>query len=131
MFHKVKSVTALKDYKLSVQFSEGITKIYDVKPLLEKNAIFNDLKNEDKWILTKLNNTIKSVTKNMEHYEFNNVGSEIYSFVWNDFCDNYIEFAKFSLESKTTKSVLLLYTIYTYRLHLPKIHLCNHVSSQV
>ena len=67
---------------------------------------FNDLKTEDKWILTKLNNTIKSVTKNMEHYEFNNVGSEIYSFVWNDFCDNYIEFAKFSLESKTTKSVL-------------------------
>lgn len=47
MFHKVKSVTALKDYKLSVQFSEGITKIYDVKPLLEKNTIFNDLKNED------------------------------------------------------------------------------------
>ena len=67
---------------------------------------FDDLKTEDKWILTKLNNTIKSVTKNMEHYEFNNVGSEIYSFVWNDFCDNYIEFAKFSLESKTTKSVL-------------------------
>ncbi len=67
---------------------------------------FSDLKEEDKWILTKLNNTIKSVTKNMEHYEFNNAGSQIYSFVWNDFCDNYIEFAKFSLESKTTKSVL-------------------------
>ena len=67
---------------------------------------FNDLKEEDKWILTKLNNTIKSVTKNMEHYEFNNVGSQIYSFVWNDFCDNYIEFAKFSIESNTTKSVL-------------------------
>ena len=67
---------------------------------------FDDLKTEDKWILTKLNNTIKRVTKNMEHYEFNNVGSQIYSFVWNDFCDNYIEFAKFSLESKTTKSVL-------------------------
>ena len=67
---------------------------------------FNDLKEEDKWILTKLNNTIKSVTKNMEHYEFNNVGSQIYSFIWNDFCDNYIEFAKFSIESNTTKSVL-------------------------
>ena len=67
---------------------------------------FNDLKEEDKWILTKLNSTIKSVTKNMEHYEFNNVGSQIYSFIWNDFCDNYIEFAKFSIESNTTKSVL-------------------------
>ncbi len=67
---------------------------------------FNNLKEEDKWILTKLNNTIKSATKNMEHYEFNNVGSQIYSFIWNDFCDNYIEFAKFSIESNTTKSVL-------------------------
>ena len=67
---------------------------------------FDNLKMEDKWILTSLNNTIKSVTKNMEKYDFNNVGTEIYSFVWNDFCDNYIEFAKFSLNDVTTKSVL-------------------------
>ena len=67
---------------------------------------FDNLKMEDKWILTSLNNTIKSVTKNMEQYDFNNVGTEIYSFVWNDFCDNYIEFAKFSLNDVTTKSVL-------------------------
>ena len=67
---------------------------------------FDNLKMEDKWILTSLNNTIKSVTKNMEQYDFNNVGTEIYSFVWNDFCDNYIEAAKFSLDDVTTKSVL-------------------------
>ena len=67
---------------------------------------FDNLKMEDKWILTSLNNTIKNVTKNMEQYDFNNVGTEIYSFVWNDFCDNYIEFAKFSLDDVTTKSVL-------------------------
>ncbi len=67
---------------------------------------FDNLKMEDKWILTSLNNTIKSVTKNMEQYDFNNVGTEIYSFVWNDFCDNYIEAAKFSLDDATTKSVL-------------------------
>ncbi len=67
---------------------------------------FDNLKLEDKWILTSLNNTIKSVTKNMEQYDFNNVGTEIYSFVWNDFCDNYIEAAKFSLDDATTKSVL-------------------------
>lgn len=67
---------------------------------------FNNLKPEDKWILTSLNKTIKSVTKNMDAYNFNNVGSELYSFIWNDFCDNYIEAAKFSLESNTTKSIL-------------------------
>lgn len=67
---------------------------------------FSNLKMEDKWILTKLNETIKSVTKNMEKYDFNNVGTELYNFIWNDFCDNYIEFAKFSLNDSTTKSVL-------------------------
>ena len=66
----------------------------------------DNLKMEDKWILTSLNNSIKSVTKNMEQYDFNNVGTELYSFVWNDFCDNYIEFAKFSLDDVTTRSVL-------------------------
>ena len=40
MFHKVKSVHALPDYRLSVQFAEGVTKIYDVKPLIEKWSYF-------------------------------------------------------------------------------------------
>jgi len=73
-----------------------------------KEINLTNLKNEDKWILTKLSNTIKSVTKNMERYEFNIVGSQLYSFIWNDFCDNYIEFSKFSSSDKTTKSVLYL-----------------------
>ena len=45
MFHKIKNVSALPEYKLSVQFSEGITKIYDVKPLFEKLPVFAALKN--------------------------------------------------------------------------------------
>ena len=36
MFHKVKNVTPISDFNLSVQFSEGVTKVYDVKPLFEK-----------------------------------------------------------------------------------------------
>ena len=43
MFHKVKAVHALPDYRLSVQFSEGITKIYDVKPLFSKWEPFKAL----------------------------------------------------------------------------------------
>ena len=73
-----------------------------------KEVKLNNLKEEDKWILTSLNKTIKSVTKNMDKYEFNNVGTELYNFIWDDFCDNYIEFAKFSLDDNTTKSVLLI-----------------------
>lgn len=44
MFHKVKSVSPLPDFQLSVQFSEGVTKLYDVKPLFEKLPVFNALK---------------------------------------------------------------------------------------
>ena len=40
MFHKIKNVSALPEYKLSVEFCEGVTKIYDVKPLLEKETFF-------------------------------------------------------------------------------------------
>lgn len=44
MFHKLKSVTPLQDYILSVQFSEGITKQYDLKPLFKKYPMFLPLK---------------------------------------------------------------------------------------
>lgn len=44
MFHKIKNVTPLKEFKLSIQFAEGITKIYDMKKLIENNKIFADLK---------------------------------------------------------------------------------------
>ena len=68
-----------------------------------------NLNNADKWILTKLNETIASVTKSMDKYEFNNAGSCLYSFIWDNFCDKYIEMSKFS-ETNSTKSTLL-YTI--------------------
>ncbi len=66
-----------------------------------------DLENKDRWILSKLNKTIEQVTKNMEKYDFNIVGSTLYNFIWSDFCDNYIEMSKFSLEKNSTKSTLL------------------------
>ena len=81
--------------------------LMNIESLNKDNYTLDNLKEEDKWILTKLNSLIKTVTKNMEHYEFNIAGTELYSFIWNDFCDNYIEFAKFSLNDWTTKSVLL------------------------
>ena len=46
MFHKIKSVTPLADYILSVQFSEGVTKRYDVQPLFDKYPMFLPLKND-------------------------------------------------------------------------------------
>ncbi len=72
-----------------------------------KEITLDDLKPEDKWILTKLNITIKDVTKKMEKYDFNLVGNTLYSFVWDIFCDKYIEFSKFNL-TNTKKSVLCI-----------------------
>ncbi len=43
MFHKIKSVTALPDFILTVQFSEGVTKQYDMKPLFSKYKMFSPL----------------------------------------------------------------------------------------
>ena len=71
-----------------------------------KNIKLEYLKPEDKWILSKYENTIKKVTKHMDKYEFNLAGSEIYDFTWNYFCDYYIEMAKYSLDSMATKSTL-------------------------
>ena len=66
----------------------------------------DNLSISDKWILTRLNETIKKVRHSMDKYEFNNVGSMLYSFIWDDFCDWYIELSKIDVNN-TTKSVLL------------------------
>lgn len=44
MFHKIKSVSPLADFRLSVRFCEGVTKLYDIKPLFDKIAAFNRLR---------------------------------------------------------------------------------------
>ncbi len=67
---------------------------------------FDNLTDEDKWILTKYENIVDSSIKHMDKYEFNLFGAETYNFIYNDFCSNYIEFSKFNSESNTTKSVL-------------------------
>ena len=67
--------------------------------------INNNLSIVDKWILNKLNNLVKNVRVHMEKYDFNVVGAEIYSFVWDDFCDWYIELSKFNMNN-TTQSIL-------------------------
>ncbi len=70
------------------------------------NETYENLKLQDKWILTRLNETVKEVTENMEKYEFNLVGATLYNFIWNDFCDWYIELSKLNMND-TSKTVLV------------------------
>ncbi len=71
------------------------------------NYSLDNLSISDKWILNKMNSLINNVIKHMDKYEFNVVGKELYSFVWDDFCDWYIELAKINMND-TTKTVLLI-----------------------
>ncbi len=60
---------------------------------------FTKLSEADMWILSRLDETIKNVTKNLDRYELAMVGNELYSFVWDDFCSWYIELSKAALNS--------------------------------
>ncbi|MBC7087668.1 MAG: valine--tRNA ligase [Tissierellales bacterium] len=72
------------------------------------------LEDEDKWILTKLNDMIPQVNDNLDKYELGLAASKIYEFLWEDFCDWYIEMVKTRLygedgiSKKTAQTVLLL-----------------------
>ncbi|MDD4831894.1 MAG: valine--tRNA ligase [Bacilli bacterium] len=84
-----------------------INKIWNASRYVEMNLNNeSELSVIDKWILFKFNNKVKSITKNMDKYDFQNVGSELYEFIWNDFCDWYIELSKVHLNSKVLKYIL-------------------------
>ncbi|MBT2582438.1 valine--tRNA ligase [Planococcus sp. ISL-109] len=79
----------------------------------------------DTWILTRLNETIEQVTDLAERYEFGEVGRSLYNFIWDDFCDWYIEMAKLPLygedeqAKQMTRSVLAYVLDNTMRLLHP------------
>ncbi|WP_158738192.1 valine--tRNA ligase [Alteribacillus sp. YIM 98480] len=79
----------------------------------------------DRWILTRLQETISDVTRLMDSYEFGEVGRLLYNFIWDDVCDWYIEMAKLPLygedenAKQTTRSVLAYVLDHTMRLLHP------------
>lgn len=80
-----------------------------------KNAIPSSLNEEDKWILSKLNSVTKEVITNIEKFELGVAAQKLYDFIWDDFCDWYIEFSKIRLAhnendeklSNVTRSMLV------------------------
>ncbi|WP_431027348.1 valine--tRNA ligase [Lysinibacillus sp. LZ02] len=91
----------------------------------EEIDLTGELSVADKWILSRLNNTIERVTALSDKYEFGEVGRELYNFIWDDFCSWYIEMAKLPLygedevTKKTTRSVLAYVLDQTMRLLHP------------
>lgn len=68
-----------------------------------------DLTDADKWILSRMNNVVKEVTDNMEKYELGIAVTKLQDFIWDEFCDWYIEMVKPRLysEDDTTKAAAL------------------------
>ncbi|EXJ22830.1 Valyl-tRNA synthetase [Alkalibacterium sp. AK22] len=79
----------------------------------------------DKWILARLNETVSQVTELFEKFEFGEAGRQLYSFIWDDYCDWYIEMSKELLvqgtdsQKQSTKSVLVHVLDQTLRLLHP------------
>ena len=83
----------------------------------------NSLKIEDKWI-SKLNKVIEDITSNIEKYELGVALDNIYSFIWNEFCDWYIEIVKTRLysENKEEKIRVSYVLDYVFRTSLKLLH---------
>lgn len=89
--------------------SNFINKIYNASKFVimnlgddfdTKNIDLSNASNIDKWILERFNETLNNVTNNMDKFEFALVGNELYSFIWDDFCNWYIELSKSGLNSE-------------------------------
>lgn len=61
---------------------------------IDKNNEKDSLKEEDKWILSRMNNVINEITENLRKYELGIAAQKIYDFTWNEYCDWYIEMVK-------------------------------------
>ncbi len=105
-FSLINGVAAGSDMRFSDEKIEGarnfMNKIWNASRFVLMNTegkkvpLLRDCKlnSADKWIISKLNKTMKDVTLNMEKYEMGVALANLYDFVWNDFCDWYIEFTK-------------------------------------
>ena len=83
---------------------------------VEDNHLPETLETEDKWILSKLNRVVKEVCDNMDSFELGVAAGKIYDFIWDDYCDWYIELTKPRLNgddeaAKESAQRVLLYVL--------------------
>ncbi|KAF1303767.1 valine--tRNA ligase [Candidatus Enterococcus willemsii] len=70
----------------------------------------------DRWILTRLNETIEKVTDLFDRFEFGEAGRQLYNFIWDDFCDWYIEMSKETLYGEDEAAKLVNKSVLVYTL---------------
>ena len=74
----------------------------------------DQLEIEDKWVLSKLNSLIREVTENMDAYELGVASAKVYDFIWDTYCDWYIELTKTRLYSENEQSKLAAQRVLVY-----------------
>lgn len=91
---------------------------------LHKELKFSHVDFADEWIISRLNKTIQQLNKAMEEFEVNNAIKLIYSFIWNDYCDWYVEMIKNRLYADDTevKSAVLTRAISIFEDALKMLH---------
>ena len=83
--------------------------------LMQDNSYNSDLlKIEDKWILNKFDKLVADVTRNLENYDLGVALDKIYSFIWNEFCDWYIEMVKPRIYSDNEEEKIVVSDILNY-----------------
>ena len=72
------------------------------------------LEQEDKWILSKLNKLVKEVTENLDSYEIGVASAKVYDFIWDTFCDWYIELTKTRMNGEDEEAKLVAQNVLCY-----------------
>jgi len=79
----------------------------------------NELELQDRWILSRFNTTVRDVTVALEKFELGLAAEKLYNFIWDEFCDWYIEFSKVSPDKAKTRAVLVYVLSNTLKLLHP------------
>jgi valyl-tRNA synthetase len=115
---------ALKfDERSIVAARNFVNKLWNINRFIEMNWEAQNSKSQisnfkpqtlfDKWILTRLNFIIDSVTKKIKNYELGEAAKELYEFVWHEFADWYLEIAKFQIKNEELKENTLSILYYS------------------
>lgn len=88
--------------------------VESVKENIQNIENGKSLRIEDKWILSKLNKLISDITRNIENYDLGIAIDKIYGFMWNEFCDWYIEMVKSRIYSENTEEKTEVCAILNY-----------------
>jgi len=99
-----------------LNYEENVTN-YDIS-----NEDIANMEPEDIWILSRSNEVIDFLCQKLDEYNFSAASTEVYNFIWDEFCDWYIELTKFRMKNHFKDELALKVLFYTFRQSLIMLH---------